>query len=163
MVVATVLALVGCSGPPDRAAYLDQSANSCPAVDALSAARSADPLPADFRPISVTRCTFRLALASPGVTVSSGGTAWSSAQRATGPFDDLVRALRLPPEEPAGDLVCPAVHLMPELLALTDAAGRTLVPALPGTICSTPIAEVQAAVDALDWVELERWSSVGPN
>jgi hypothetical protein len=45
---------------------------------------------------------------------------------------------------------------MPVLLALTDASGNTLLPALPGTVCGGPLPEVQSALDALTWVEIAR-------
>ncbi|MDW5328303.1 hypothetical protein [Plantactinospora sp. KLBMP9567] len=155
MVLVAVLAVAGCSNASGRAPYLTQPAVACPTVDRLAGQRSADPLPADFRPVAAVRCTFRLTVAQSAGPPSSGLT-WAAAQRATGPFDDLVRALRLPPPETTGDLVCPAVFVMPVLLALTDASGNTVLPALPGTVCRTPLTEVQSALDALPWVEIDR-------
>jgi hypothetical protein len=150
-----VLALVACSsGDPGHAPYLRQSTVACPAVDALAPQRSTDPLPADFRPVSAVRCTFRLgfgqATASP-----SGGIEWAAAQRSTGPFGDLVRALRLPPpRQRGGTRACTAIFILPTLVALTDASGRTLAPAMPGTECGSPVPEVGSALDALTWVEI---------
>jgi hypothetical protein len=154
VVLMAVVAAAACSsGSPGRVAYLRQSAAACPAVDELTRQRSADPLPAGFRPVSAIRCTFQLLLGQVAPS-SSAGFAWAVAQRSTGPFDDLVRVLHLPPPEHDGELACPAVFIMPVLLALTDAAGRTLVPALPGTVCGTPLPEVGSALDALSWVEI---------
>jgi hypothetical protein len=44
-----------------------------------------------------------------------------------------------------------AVFVMPVLLALTDASGNTVLPALPGTMCRTPLPEVPSELDALAW------------
>jgi hypothetical protein len=60
------------------------------------------------------------------------------------------------PPEQNGEPVCAAAFVMPVLLALTDASGNTLLPALPGTVCHTALAEVQTALDALTWVEIAR-------
>jgi hypothetical protein len=154
-VLVAVLALAACSTGSARALYLTQPAVSCPAVDELAGRRSADPLPAGFRPVSAVRCTFRLTVAQSAGSPSSG-FAWAAAQRSAGPFDDLVRALQLPPQEQNGAAACPAVFVMPVLLALTDASGNTLLPALPGTVCGAPLPEVQSALDALTWVEIAR-------
>nr|WP_221378876.1 hypothetical protein [Actinoplanes polyasparticus] len=144
-----IVAGAACSSGSGRAPYLTQSAGSCPTV---AERPSADPLPTDFRPVSAVRCTFRLAVHQSAASPSSG-FAWVTAQRSTGPFDDLVRALHLPPQEQDGEPVCTADFVMPVLLALTDAAGNTVVPALPGTVCRTPLPEVRAALDALTWLE----------
>lgn len=101
------------------------------------------------------RCTFGLVVGQSSASPSSG-LAWRAAQRSTGPFDRLVRVLRLPPQAEDGEQACPAVFVMPVLLALTDASGRTLLPALPGTVCRTPHPEVQTELDALAWVEIAR-------
>jgi hypothetical protein len=50
--------------------------------------------------------------------------------------------------------VCTADFIMPVLLALTDASGNTLVPAMPGTVCRTPLPEARAALDTLTWMEI---------
>jgi hypothetical protein len=113
-----------------RAPYLTQPTQSCPAVGGLAGLRSEEPLPADFRPVSVVRCAFR-PIVAPSAGSPSSGVTWVAAQRSTGPFDDLVRTLRLPPSEQNGDLMCAAVFVMPVLLALTDASDTTLLPALP--------------------------------
>jgi hypothetical protein len=155
VLVAVLAVAAACSSGSGRAPYLTQPAASCPTVDGLAARRSADPLPADFRPVSAVRCTFRLAVA-PSAGSSSPGFAWVAAQRSAGPMDDLVRALRLPPQRHDGTPVCAAIFVIPVLLALTDASGTTLLPALPGTMCRSPLPEVQAALDALTWVEIAR-------
>ena len=154
LLLVAVLAVAACSSGSERGLYLAQPAVSCPPVDRLAGQRSGDPLPADFRPVSAVRCTFRLTLAQSAGSPSSG-FAWVAAQRSVGPFDDLARALRLPPQEQNGDPVCAAVFVMPLLLALTDASGNTLLPALPGTACGTPLPEVQSTLDGLTWVEID--------
>jgi hypothetical protein len=151
--VLAVLAAAACSGSSGRAPYLTQPAEPCPAVEALAPQRSADPLPADFEPVSAVRCGFTFVVVQPGAS-RSPGLGWRAAYRSTGPFDDLVRALRLPPQERRGSAACPAVHVPPRLLALTDEAGTTVLPALPGTVCHQPLPEVDAALDALSWVEI---------
>lgn len=153
VLLVVVLALAACANGAERAPHLTQPAAPCPAVDDLAGQRSAEPLPADFRPVSAIRCTFRLTVRQPAASPAAG-FAWATAQRSTGPFDDLVRALHLPPQEPDGERACPAVFVMPVLLALTDASGITLLPALPGTVCHTPLPEVRSALDALTWVEI---------
>lgn len=144
-----MVALSACADDVTRASALRQPELACPAVDALAGQRSADPLPANFRPVEAVRCTFRLSI-RPSEGPSSG-MVWATAQRSTGPLDDLVGALRRPPPEVSGDYACPATMVMPELLALTDAAGATLLPALPGSVCGTPLPEVRSAVDGLHW------------
>ena len=124
-------------------------------MDGLAGQRFGDPLPADFRPVSAVRCTFRLTVAQSAGSPSSG-FAWVAAQRSAGRLDDLVRALHLPPQERNGEPVCTAVFVMPVLLALTDASGNTALPALPATVCRTPLPEVQSALDGLTWVEIDR-------
>jgi hypothetical protein len=154
LVSLAVLAAVACSsGIRGSAPYLRQSTVACPAVDALAPQRSADPLPADFRPVSAVRCTFGL-IVNRSAAPPSGGVAWSVAQRSTGPFDDLVRALRLPPPEQDGVRACPAIFVLPVLVVLIDASGRAIVPALPGTGCGTPLPEIESALDALTWAEI---------
>jgi hypothetical protein len=154
-VLVAVLAAAACSNGSGRKPYLTQPAASCPTVDGLAGRRSADPLPANFRPVSAIRCTFRLTVAQSAGSASSG-FAWVAVQRSAGPLDDLVRALHLPPQEQHGEPKCAAVFVMPVLLALTDASGNTLLPALPGTVCRAPLPEVQSALDALTWVEIAR-------
>jgi hypothetical protein len=152
--LVAVLNLAACSEGPQRTPYLPQTAEPCPAVDALAAQRSAQPLPADFRPVSAVRCTF--ALAGPGSAASSAsGLVWATSQRSAGPFGALVRALRLLPQKQDGNPVCPAVLAVPVLLALTDESGSTVVPALPATVCRNPRPEVQSALDTLAWTEID--------
>lgn len=155
LLLVAVLAVAACSNGSGRAPYLTQPAVSCPAVDGLAGQRSADPLPTDFRPVSAIRCAFQPTVA-PSAGSRSSGLAWVVAQRSVGPFDDLVRALHLPPQEQNGEPVCPAVFVMPVLLALTDVSGNTALPALPGTVCRTPLPEVQSELDALAWVDIVR-------
>jgi hypothetical protein len=115
-VLVAVLAAAACSDGSGDASYLTQTAAACPAVDALTGQRFAKPLPAEFRPVSAVQCTFRHA--GPQSTGSpSYGLVWVTALRSTGPFDDLVRALLLPPYEVDGEVACPAILVMPVLLA----------------------------------------------
>jgi hypothetical protein len=160
MVFVAVLAVAGCSNGSEGAPYLTQTVASCPAVDVLAGQRSADSLPADFRPISAVRCTFRLAVDQSAASPSTGFI-WVAAQRSSGPFEDLVRALHLPPQEQDGEQVCPAAFVLPVLVALTDSSDRTIVPALPGSACRIPLPELQSALDALPWVEIAHPSPPG--
>lgn len=155
LLLVAVLAVAACSNGSGRPPYLTQPAVSCPAVDGLAGQRSAEPLPTDFRPVSARRCAFQPTVA-PSAGSRSSGLVWIVAQRSAGPFDDLVRALHLPPQEQNGEAVCPAVFVMPVLLALTDASGDTVLPALPGTVCRTPLPEVLSELDALAWVDIAR-------
>jgi len=155
LLLVAVLAVGACSSGSGRALYLTQPVVSCPPVDGLAGQRSGNPLPRDFRPVAAVRCTFRLTVAHATGSPSTS-FAWVAAQRSVGPFDDLVRALHLPPQEQTGEPVCAAVFVMPVLLALTDASGNTLLPALPGTLCRAPLPEVQSTLDGLTWVEIDR-------
>jgi hypothetical protein len=139
---------------------------SCPAadVDAVtppavgSAPVEAEPLAADFVPTSATRCTFTMAIFAERARgpvdptdPSVGQSVPQSRQRSAGPFGDLVRALRSPPETHAGDVQCPA-SLEPAIaITLTDAGGRTVTPAIPANVCGAPVEAVRRAADALIW------------
>jgi hypothetical protein len=138
--------VVYASGEPART-YLPPG--RCPPLAAaVTVAGTGEPLPDGFAAVEVRRCTYGLARDPAG----EGGWIWTSVQRATGPLDDLVRALRLPPpEHDGGDLICTAVAMPPIALAVTDRAGRTVMPAVPGTPCRTPLPEVTAALHALTW------------
>ena len=95
LILAALLA-AACADGADRASYLTRTTERCPAVDALAAQRSTQPLPPDLRPVSVVRCTF--APTSLGSATSPGSAfTWTAAQRSTGPFESLVDALRLQP------------------------------------------------------------------
>jgi hypothetical protein len=150
LLLAVLLTVVGCggSGGSDvQTRYLNPT-GSCPGVDA-SAERLADqPLPEDFVPESAVFCT----TVHPALP-SRVGVPAQPARRSTGPFDDLLKALReTPPTEPPGDeLACPAMLQAPILLALTDASGHTVLPAIPATECGFRTPAVDAAVQALAW------------
>lgn len=152
-----VLALpTACSHADEPVRYLTQPAVACPAVDALAPQRTADPLPAGFWPVTVVRCRLRIAPFGPGRASGSTGLVWSDAARSNGPFDALVRALRLPPQPRDGTAACPASYVLPMVLALTDGSGGTLLPAIPGTACGDIRAEVRAAVEATPWEQVGR-------
>ncbi|MEU4216445.1 hypothetical protein [Actinoplanes sp. NPDC026623] len=53
------------------------------------------------------------------------------------------------------DPVCPAVAIAPVALALIDPGGRTVLPAVPATVCGQPSPEVMAAVEALSWTTVQ--------
>jgi hypothetical protein len=147
--IAAFPVAVYASGPTEPT-YLQPA--RCPALSAAPTATAA-PLPDDFAAAEVRRCTYGLARDP----AADSGWTWQSVQRATGPLDDLLRALRLPPpEHDGGDLVCTAIAVPPVALALTDRAGRTVMPAVPGTPCGTPLPEVTAAVQALSWTTVQR-------
>jgi hypothetical protein len=149
ILLAALLALTGCGGTGGgdaRPRYLNP-AGSCPGVDATAERLADQPLPVDFVPESAVLCNTGFPALPSGVTVPV-----PPARRSTGPFDDLVKALREPPPEPpAGELVCPAMLQAPILLALTDASGRTVLPAVPATACGFRTPAVDAAVQALNW------------
>jgi hypothetical protein len=112
--------------------------------------------PADLgRPVHVPAGRRQFA-ASP-----STGFVWVAAQRSTGPFEDLVRALHLPPQEQDGEQVRAAAFVLPVLVALTDSSDRTIVPALPSSVCRTPFPDLWSALDALTWVEIAHCSPPG--
>jgi hypothetical protein len=67
-------------------------------------------------------------------------------QRSDGPFDDLLQALRTRTISNPSH-VCPAVAAAPLLLILTDAAGHTVIPAVPATECDLPDPAAQDAID----------------
>jgi hypothetical protein len=99
-------------------------------------------LPENFVPKSAVLCaTVHPALPS-GVSAPA-----QPVRRSTGPFDDLLKALREPPPAEAadGELACPAMLQAPILLALTDASGHTLLPAIPATECGFRTPAVDAA------------------
>ena len=151
-----VLVLAGCAGAPTEPRYLYPPVAACPAVNPHVPVAPPAPLAADFRPVSAARCTFDpVAIASPeGV---SGGWAWLTVLRSDGPFDALVSALRLPPEtHRGGELVCPASLQAVLYLALTDASGHTVVPAIPANPCGFRLAAVDRAVEALTWRTVEK-------
>ncbi|NJC72586.1 hypothetical protein HC031_23120 [Planosporangium thailandense] len=72
-------------------------------------------------------------------------------QRATGPFDALVRALRAPSERGDARRICSAVGMVPIVITLTDADGRTTTPAIPQDRCGLPQQKARQAIQALPW------------
>jgi hypothetical protein len=157
-VVLIGFALTGCSDSPVAPEYLPPG--QCPPLTAGPTVSPAPPgaLPGDFAAVEVRRCTYTMLLApqspaAPSPAAADRGWVWQSVQRSAGPLDDLVRALRLPPPErdDSGDTVCPAVATAPVTLALVDAAGRAVLPAVPATACGQPLPEVTAALEALSW------------
>jgi len=85
-----------------------------------------------------------------------GGWSWRSVQRTDGPLNTLVAALRMPPSRPRGDVVaCPAMAQGPMFLALTDATGQVVIPAIPADGCGFRLAEVDRAIQGLTWVTID--------
>jgi hypothetical protein len=163
------------------ARYLSPPTVNCPAITGLA---RAEPLAAGFVPVVAGRCTFTLvvegpvaespvaespvaespAARQPGDKLKAprgagragrAGWEWVAVQRSSGPFDALVKALRAPAA--AGtSTICPDVLNAPIVLTLTDAAGRTVMPALPATSCNRPDPAVQQAIDRLPWTTTAR-------
>jgi hypothetical protein len=156
LMVLSGLILAGCSS--DRRIeprYLYPPAASCPPVQEQADAGEILPLPVDFRPITAVRCVFDLiaGLRSAG---PSGVRHEYTMYRSDGPLDALGAALRiLPPTRTDGDLICTLQLESPVFLALTDGSGKTVVPAIPATPCGTRLPEVDAAIGAMTWLEVE--------
>jgi hypothetical protein len=156
VVSAFLLMLAGCGAGETAQApavrYLAPPTVNCPAT----AGARAEPLTADFVPVSASRCTFTLVVEQPSDKVRAspagrrGGWEWQTVQRSRGPFDALVKALRTPAPARPGK-VCPDILHAPTVVTLTDAAGRTVVPAIPATSCALPDPAVQQAIDGLSW------------
>jgi hypothetical protein len=111
---------------------------------------SPQPLPADFVPVSASRCLYSIE------TVPGDGE-WQmrEEQRADGGLDALVTALHQPSEDNAG-VTCPAIGTVPVVITLSDAGGRTVVPALPHQACGAPLPSVTAAIRAVPWHQVNR-------
>ena len=155
LLLICVLVLAGCAGERAAPRYLYPPLAECPAVNPHVPLAQPAPLPAGFRPVAAARCTFDpVAVASrEGV---SGGWAWRIVQRSDGPFEALVSALRTPPETHRGaHLICPASVQAVLYVALTDASGRTVVPAIPADVCGFRLAAVDRAVAAMTWRTVE--------
>jgi len=150
------LTVSGCS--PDRRTeprYLYPPAAACPPVREQADAGEILPLAVGFRPISAVRCDFDVVagLRSAG---PNGVRHEYTMYRSQGPLDALVAALRIPPPTYAGDdLICTLQLESPVFLALTDGSGQTVVPAIPATPCGFRLPEVDAAIQAITWVEIE--------
>jgi hypothetical protein len=113
---------------------------------APSAPPSPEPLAADFVPVSASRCTA-------AVKPVPGDGEWQTRdeQETTGPFAALVRALRSPSEHVGGQGSCSAIGMVPIIITLTDARGRTTVPAIPHDACGLPTQAALEAIRALPW------------
>ena len=152
ILMAALLTVTGCGGSsgageaPPR--YLNPT-GSCPGIDATAQTLTDQPLPEQFQPVSAVLCAWPPAgVPSPAASAGAAPTI----RRSTGPFDDLLQALRTPPPEPSGkEIACPAMLQARRLRALTDAAGRTVLPAIPATECGLRLPAVDAAVQALSW------------
>jgi hypothetical protein len=128
---------------------------SCPAVNPRQPVASAAPLGEEFAPVSAAICTFD-AVVNPGATAPGGGWRWRTVQRSEGPFGELVAALRTPPPTRRGrELSCPAMAQAPMFIALTDASGRAVIPAIPVDPCGFRLTAVDKAVDRMTWVTVE--------
>lgn len=137
------------SAPPT----LDAPASDAPTPDApgADAPPSGTPLAADFVPVSASRCTTTF-------TVLAGQGEWMMRddQVATGPFDALVRALRTPSEQGDEETICTADAVAVPVITLTDARGRTTVPAVPTDVCGKPQRATMDAIAALPWKSVTR-------
>lgn len=104
------------------------------------------PLPAGFTPVSASRCVVAV------VTVPGDGE-WQvrREQRADGPFEALVAALRQPDGRPGAGVACAAIGYVPITITLTDAAGHAVEPAIPHNGCGAPLPAAVNAIGALDW------------
>lgn len=103
-------------------------------------------LPASFDPVTAERCVT-------GLKQVPGKGQWQAAtlERATGSLGPLVRALQRPTERRAPGTVCPYLVMLPPQIAVTDSAGRALIPLLPLGGCGQVQPQVIAAIDALSW------------
>lgn len=111
-----------------------------------SAPPGPEPLAADFVPVSASRCTV-VVKPVPG----DGEWQMRDEQEAAGPFDALVRALRAPSERSGAQGSCSAIGMLPIVITLTDARGRTTVPAIPHDTCGLPTQAALHAIAALPW------------
>ncbi|MER7003820.1 hypothetical protein ABT297_12355 [Dactylosporangium sp. NPDC000555] len=124
---------------------------SCSAVLSIGASQAPaappapEPLAAGFVPVSASRC-----LATIKIVAGEGEWQMREEQQATGPFDALVRALRAPSER-RGKGPCLAIGILPVIITLTDAQGRTTVPALPQDACGLPAQAALQAIATLPW------------
>jgi hypothetical protein len=153
--LAAAAVLAGCAQTVSEPRYLVPPQASCPAVDPRRPVPASAPLAAEFQPISAAMCTFEaVAMTTPGG--EGGGWAWRSVQRTEGSLDALVAALRMPPPRHRGDVLdCPAMAQGPMFLALTDASGQVVIPAIPADPCGFRLAEVDRAIEALAWVTID--------
>jgi hypothetical protein len=159
LVVAVALTLnAGCnretghrSSVADGADVAVVDASSCAlsvVSPGASAAASARPrpqaLPEQFTAVEVRRCVER-------TEVEPGDGEWllREEQVATSGLGPLLRALRQP-SSPVGD-ICTAEGHTPIELTLVDAAGATVVPAVPYGGCGAPQPAVVQAIAALPW------------
>jgi hypothetical protein len=152
--LAFLLVVLGCAGEhgasPAPRSYLVPLPAACPAVNPHAVIPRAAPLAADFRPVSVALCTFRpMVVASPEGL--SAGWVWATLQRSDGPFDQLTRAMRTVPPPRFDDRICTPRDRPTTYLAFTDAAGRTVVPAIPLNGCGSPLAAIDHAVGGMTW------------
>jgi hypothetical protein len=113
---------------------------------APSAPPSPEPLAADFVPIAASRCT-GVVRPVPG----DGEWQMRDEQEATGPWAGRVRGQRPPAERSAGQGPCLAIAMAPIVITLTDARGRTTVPAIPHNACGLPAQAALHAIGALAW------------
>jgi hypothetical protein len=154
-ILASLALLAGCASERTSPRYLYPPADaSCPAVDPRQPAASrAAPLGGEFAPVAAAICPFDVVV---DVRLG-GGWRWRTVQRTDGPFDGLITALRTPPPTTRkAHLACPDTAQAPMLIALTDATGRAVIPAIPADPCGFRISAVDQAVAALDWVTVEK-------
>ncbi|MEV8511510.1 hypothetical protein [Dactylosporangium sp. NPDC051484] len=135
------------AAPPD----VSLGGVSCSAVESIGASQAPvapptpEPLAADFVPVSAGRC-----IATMKIVAGDGEWQMREEQQYTGPLDALVRALRAPSERGA-EGVCLAIGMPLIIITLTDAQGRTTIPALPQDACGLPARAAKQAIAALPW------------
>ncbi|MDC7120693.1 hypothetical protein OMK64_03990 [Cellulomonas fimi] len=117
-------------------------------------------VPEDFVPSSVLVCS------ASGTLKSASGT-WAAVteSRREGDLGPLLAALERPSQEPSG--ACETSGAVPTVLWLVDALGRAVRPVWPTDACGAPVADVLAALDALDETDttdfpVERVTPTGP-
>jgi hypothetical protein len=155
VLAAFVLVMLGCAGEPAVSpaprSYFVPPAYACPAVNPLVPIPRPAPLAAGFHPVTAALCTFTPVILSSAEGLS-GGWVWRDVRRSDGPsFDVLQRALRTAPLPRLGDRICTPRNPSMIYLALTDAQGRTVVPAIPLDGCGTPLAVVGSAIAGMTW------------
>lgn len=132
----------------------------CPATGTPAGANSVSAptptftsLPADFVPVRATRCVY-LTTRVPG----KGEWLYLEEQRATTGLAALAAALR--PTGPSPSLpkgaACSDIGVIPIVITLIDAKGRTLTPALPVDACGIYRHPATAAIGRLPWQTFRR-------
>jgi hypothetical protein len=168
---ATVLAalstaaVTACGNTSTAASQLPkyQKPLACPVPGLKTAAEPVGPLPSDFAPVQIWRCTYRLRLlptkpAAPTHSPSAGPDGlpwvWRTVDRAEGDSTAIVAALRASPEpgKPGQSHVCPSDAVAPTTLVVVDRTGRAVAPDLPTEpVCGRLSARLKTAIDSIHW------------